>query len=128
MRSTRAEPAGGRKPIMNTSHLQEMVIDQLGRVLDFFSRVENKMSFLFALDGGLLTIVALNIQASDFRVWYVVTPAAVAVVLLALSLWALYRCWSPDLVGGGQSLIYFRYIARRDEATFVNEFRDTDAR
>ena len=47
---------------------------QLDRVLSFFPRVDAKGSFLFALDTGLLALLALNLQTEDFRVWFLIIP------------------------------------------------------
>ena len=95
---------------------------QLDRVLSFFPRVEAKASFLFALDTGLLALVALNLQLDDFRVWFLVLPAAVALLIIGASLYFLYRCSFPLLKGGANSLVYFREIAKRTEAKFIDEF------
>jgi hypothetical protein len=50
---------------------------QLDRVLSFFPRVDAKASFLFALDTGLLALLALNLRQDDFRVWFLVVPGYV---------------------------------------------------
>jgi hypothetical protein len=95
---------------------------QLDRVLSFFPRVEAKGSFLFALNTGLLALVALNLQIDDFRVWFLILPAIVVFLLTGVSLYFLYRCSFPWLKGGANSLIYFREIAKRTEAKFIDEF------
>lgn len=109
-------------PGKTASEMRELARAQLDLVLGFFSRAESKMSFLFALDGALLTIIALNLEASDLHVWYLVLSAALSVGLLALSLYHLYLSWSPTLSGGKGSLIYFREIAGRKEAEYIEEF------
>ena len=39
---------------------------QLDRVLGFFPRVESKASALFAVDTGMLALLALNLRMGDF--------------------------------------------------------------
>ena len=95
---------------------------QLDRVLSFFPRVDAKGSFLFALDTGLLALLALNLQPEDFRVWFLIVPAISVLLIVGTSLYFLYRCSFPWLKGGADSLIYFREIAKRTEAKFIDEF------
>lgn len=95
---------------------------QLDRVLSFFPRVDAKGSFLFALDTGLLALLALNLQPEDFRVWFLIVPAISVLLIVGTSLYFLYRCSFPWLKGGADSLIYFREIAKRTEVKFIDEF------
>jgi hypothetical protein len=95
---------------------------QLDRILSFFPRVDAKGSFLFALDTGLLALLALNLQPEDFRVWFLIVPAISVLLIVGTSLYFLYRCSFPWLKGGANSLIYFREIAKRTEAKFIDEF------
>jgi hypothetical protein len=95
---------------------------QLDRILSFFPRVEAKGSFLFALDTGLLALVALNLHLDDFRVWFLVLPAVAVLLITGASLYFLYRCSFPWLKGGANSLIYFREIAKRTETKFIDEY------
>lgn len=106
---------------MDHKAAHELANKQLDRVLGFFPRVETKVSFLFAMNSGLLVILALNIQIADFYRWYLIIPAIAAVLLSAASLYFIYRCMFPDLKGGANSLIYFREIAKKTEADFIAE-------
>ena len=106
---------------MDDKAAQELANKQLDRVLGFFPRVETKVSFLFAMNSGLLAILALNLQIADFYRWYLIIPAIAAVLLLAASLYFVYRCTFPQLKGGANSLIYFREIAKKTEAGFITE-------
>jgi hypothetical protein len=94
----------------------------LNLVLGFFPRADAKASFLFALDSGLLGFLAINVRPEDFRTWFLILPGATAVLTIAAGLWFVFHCSFPALRGGTDSLIYFREIARRTEATFVHEF------
>jgi hypothetical protein len=110
------------QPANTISEKRELVAEQLDRVLGFFSRAESKMSFLFALNSALLVIIALNLEAADFYVWYLALCAISSVSFLTLSLHQLYLSWSPSLSGGEDSLIYFRAIAGRKEAEYIAKF------
>jgi hypothetical protein len=95
---------------------------QLDRTMGFFARVDARGSFLFALDTGLLALLALNVRPADLYIWFLVAPAAVAIAAIAISLIYIYRSAYPVLKGGANSLIYFREIAQRTEARFIDEF------
>jgi hypothetical protein len=97
----------------------EIASQQLDRVLGFFARVEGKASFVFAIDSALLGLIAINLQRDDLTNWVVMTPAAICVVLLCVSLFYIYRCSFPYLAGGQRSLIYFREIASLREVEFI---------
>lgn len=94
----------------------------LNLVLGFFPRVDTKASFLFALDSALLGFLAINVRPEDFRTWFLVLPGAAAVLVIAAGLWFVFHCSFPVLKGGAESVIYFREIARRTEASFIHEF------
>jgi hypothetical protein len=83
--------------------------------------VETKVSFLLAMNFGLLAILALNLQIVDFFLWYLIIPAVSAVMLTAASVYFIYRSTFPQLKGGENSLIYFREIAKKTEAGFIAE-------
>lgn len=99
----------------------DVATDQLDRVLGFFDRVEAKASTIFAVDTGLLALMALNTRPADLPVWYVTGPALVALALILASIYSVYRSSFPALNGGGGSLVYFREIAKRTEARFIEE-------
>jgi hypothetical protein len=110
------------KQIMTPEQQIETASTQLDRVLGFFARVDSKASFLFAFNATLLGVEAVNFQVSDIHVWYLVVPAALTVLLIVASVYFLYVCAFPHLKGGSQSLVYFREIAGRTEANFIDEF------
>lgn len=101
---------------------KEAAKSQLDLVLSFFPRVDAKGNFLFALDTGLLALLAVNFRQDDFRVWFLAAPAICALLVVGTSLYFVYRSTFPALKGGANSLIYFREIARRTEARFIDEF------
>jgi hypothetical protein len=111
---------------MNPKGTQEFASKQLDRILGFFPRVEAKASFLFAMNAGLLTLLAINLRLEDFQVWFVVLPAVVALLLIVASLYFVYQCSFPHLKGGADSLIYFREIAKKTEANFIKDFLAQD--
>lgn len=111
---------------MEPKDARETGAKQLDRVLSFFARVEAKASFLFAIDTGLLALIAVNLRMTDFGLWLVMLPALIAVLLVIGSLWFIYQCHFPKLDGGGGSLIYFVEIAKRTEARFITECEGLD--
>jgi hypothetical protein len=53
--------------------------------------------------------------------WPLLIPFA-ACCLIFISIWHLYKIAFPVLKGGKSSLVYFREIAARTEAKFIEEF------
>lgn len=96
--------------------------DQLDRILSFFPRVDGKVSWLFAMNAALLGIGSLNLHPSDLPIWFITLPAVATVLLVSISMFFLYRCSFPHLDGGSDSLVYFREIAARTEATYISKF------
>lgn len=107
---------------MNDKERLNVASEQLNRVLGFFGRVESKASALFAINSALLAILCLNLSRNDIHIWYLAASAILAVCLILISHYFLYRCAFPSLKGGNNSLIYFREIANRTEAKFIDEF------
>ena len=107
---------------------KETAEKQLDRIMGFFPRVDAKGSFLFALNTGMLAFLFLNLRPTDLNAWFLALPAGVAIVTLAASLINLYRSAYPSLKGGAELLIYFREIAKRTEAKYIDAFtKQTDA-
>lgn len=100
--------------------------DQLTRTLGFFPRVDAKASGLFAVNTAILTVGILNVKLPDLAIWYVGTPAAIALVTLVASYVFLYRCNFPDLTGGNSSLLYFAEIQKRTEPVYISEYLAAD--
>lgn len=95
--------------------------NQLDRVLAFFPRVDSKASIVLGVDVGMLAILAANappLRAFDWRVLWAVVPVG----LIMVSIWHLYYGAFPRLEGERRSLTYFRSIAERTEASFIEEF------
>ena len=107
---------------MEHKTLLESSSDQLARVLGFFPRVDAKASVLLAVDTGMLGFLASKIPPIRTLTWWEVAIPSAAALLLAVSLWYLYKGAFPKLKGGGMSLVYFREIARRTEPKFIDEF------
>lgn len=107
---------------MDNKELVENAQSQLDRILGFFPRVDGKGSVLLAVNTGMLGFLAAQVLPFHSLTWWQITVPAISVVLLGTSLWFLYRGAFPTLDGGHQSLVYFREIAARTEAKFVDEF------
>jgi hypothetical protein len=80
---------------MKPEHLYSASKDQLNLVLSFFSRVESKLSVVFAIDTSMLALLVTNSRPlKTFSL-----PAGIAcgltVVLIATSIIFLYRACSP---------------------------------
>lgn len=122
MKPVRAhEEPGGENNLAHKDERKE-ARDQLALVLSFFPRVDAKASALLAINTGMLAVLASDapplINMSVFS--YVL--AGITGIMIAGSLWFLYRVAFPALGGGHQSLIYFREIARRTESNFIDAF------
>jgi len=104
-----------------------LAASQLDRTLSFFPRVDGKVSWLFAINTGMLGLSSLNIKPEDLRLWYVGVPATITAITIGVSMFFLYRCSFPHLEGGKASLFYFREIARRTESNYIQEFASASA-
>ena len=100
--------------------------EQLNLVLGFFSRVDAKSSVVLAINTGMLAVLASNAPPLHQMSILSGVAAIVTVLIIAGSLWFLYRIAFPSLSGGQHSLIYFREIANRTEARFIDEFIEQD--
>jgi hypothetical protein len=96
--------------------------DQLNLVLSFFSRVDAKFSTILAIDTGMLAAVGASFPSADQFKWWLAIAPAITVVLLCLSYFHLYRGGFPNVDGGHDSFIYFRSIAKRTEAKFIQGY------
>lgn len=104
----------------------EFVEKQLDRVLNFFPRVDSKVTGLFAVASAELAVLLLNLQFGDFDRWYVAISVSATCLLLCLAFVWLYRCSFPHLEGGKGSLIYFQEIAVRTESDYLREVLAAD--
>lgn len=96
--------------------------DQLTLVLSFFPRVDTKLSVVLGLDLALLAVAASRLPALEQLTILEWVAASIFTLLVGLSLWRLYEGSFPQLEGGHDSLVYFREIAKRTEARFVDQF------
>ncbi len=111
---------------MDTKEQIAAASSQLDRVLGFFPRADSKISALFALNVGMLTVLVLNFSAKDVDAWHLMLLGGLVVVGLGASLVLLYTASFPQLAGGEQSLVYFREIAKRTESNFIEETKQCD--
>ena len=107
---------------MNSQSRLEIAQGSLDRTLEFFSRVDAKASFILALNTGMLALLALNFDYNDILIWSFTGPFILAVLGLSSSLFNIYHCQFPQLKGGSGSKFYFKEIASRTEAQFIDEF------
>lgn len=96
--------------------------DQLDLVLGFFARVETKLSVVLGINLGMLGLLAAKAPPLNKINLACGLVTAVFLAFSALSLYQLYRASSPSLNGGERSNIYFREIAGRREAEFVEAY------
>src|SRR5271155_3587899 len=106
---------------MEDDSLFELAPKQMDRVLSFFSRVEAKASFVFAINSALLGTLAVHVERSDFVDWHRYVSLFLAGVGIAISYYYVYRCSFPNLSGGHQSLVYFKEIGRLREQTISRD-------
>ena len=106
--------------------LPSVAKDELNLVLSFFSRVDAKASVVLAVDTAMAGYLAGRLPSlKTMPYWQPLIPL-VAFVLIGISIWSLYKGAFPNLVGGNLSLVYFREIAKRTEAKFIDEFLAQD--
>ena len=97
-------------------------------VLGFFARVDTKASAVLAINTGMLAVLASNASPVINMSLLSGVLAGITAAMVGGSLWFLYRVAFPVLHVGHKSLIYFREIAKRTEAVFIEEFlRQDDA-
>jgi hypothetical protein len=107
---------------MKQEQLPALAKDQLSLVLSFFSRVDAKASVVLAVDTAMGGYLAGRLPSPrPAQPWLMLIPL-LAFVLIGISFWHLYKGAFPNLVGGNLSLVYFREIAKRTEAKFIDEF------
>jgi hypothetical protein len=85
-----------------------------------------KASAILAVDTAMLAVLATNASPVANMTVLSYFLAGVTALLIAASLRFLYRVAFPALSGGHQSLIYFREIAKRPEASFIDDFLGQD--
>jgi len=95
---------------------------ELDRTLTFFPRVDAKVTALFAINAGMIGVLAVNVKTSHLSNWVASVPAAIALLGIVSSTVSLYRSSFPNLKGGGGSLVFFGEIAKRTEGAYMAEF------
>jgi hypothetical protein len=109
---------------MKTESQYNAARDQLSLVLSFFSRVESKLSFLFAVDTGMLAVLVADAPRIKDLSWSMIVAAGLTLLLVGGSIVFLYRGAFPNLKGGEGSLVYFREVASRTEHRFIEDFKN----
>ena len=71
--------------------------DQLNLVLGFFSRVDAKASVVLAINTGMLAVLASNAPPLHKMSILAGVAAVITVLIIATSLWFLYRMAFPLL-------------------------------
>lgn len=107
---------------MEENKIIDLAEKEYSKVLDFFSRVDSRISVLLSINIGMLALLAANTPPIKSLTWEMVF-VAIPVLLLGASLVCVYLALFPRLAGGQQSLIYFREIARKTESKFIEEFK-----
>jgi hypothetical protein len=110
---------------MDTSNRVAAARDQLNRTLSFFPRVDAKASVVLAVDTSMLALLATRAFPHANMGWAWI-PAVLALICLGASLWNVYKEGFPSLGGGEESLLYFREIAKRTEASYVVAWTQLD--
>ena len=95
--------------------------DQLNRTLGLFPRVDGKASVILAVDTSMLALLTTRASPYVSLRWEWI-PIGLAVFMLAMSLWHVHKEAFPTLAGGERSLLYFREIAKLDEASYLSRW------
>jgi hypothetical protein len=109
---------------MKTELLLAQAKDQLNLVLSFFSRVDAKASVVLAMDTAMAGYLASRLPSPKTVLPWLLLIPLLAFVLIGISVWQLYKGAFPNLTGGKRSLVYFREVADRTEANFIDEFTE----
>lgn len=107
---------------MNDQDAAKAALNELTRVLSFFARVDSKATALFAIGGGMMGVVALNLKIEHLANPWLIVPAILTVCGIVYAMVELYRSSFPNLEGGERSLIYFREIGARTESDYLRDF------
>lgn len=91
---------------------------QLELVLNFFSRVDTKLSVVLGINLGMLAMLATRLPRADGITLLVSVLGFVFIAPLAASFWHIWNGYFPDLRGGTNSLIYFQSISKMTETEF----------
>lgn len=94
---------------------------QLDRIQSFIPRIDSRVSAIFAITSGQLAIAILNVGINDLKAWWIAIPCVTYVVMALSSIYNLYRCIHPNLLGGQNSLLYFGEIAKLREAEYIEK-------
>jgi hypothetical protein len=96
--------------------------DQLALILSFFPRVDAKLSTLLAIDTAMLAALSSGVPPiAKVSAWMAIAPILTTGLLTASYVY-LYRGGFPDVKGGHESLVYFKEIAKRTEANFIENY------
>ena len=121
-----------RKPLQTSAMTAREAIEtageQLDRVLANFARVDAKVSSLFAVNAGMLAVLALNVKPPDLKFTQLAVLGALCVCCICGSLWFLYRASHPILKRTSTTLLFFQDIARTPEDDYVAQMRRCDDR
>ena len=117
-----AAPNGSAGAKMEQEKLLSSSENLLALVLGFFPRADAKNSVVLAVDTAMVGYLAAHIPPlNSLTPWECVGPV-LTFVLQGISIWHLYKGAFPTLEGGGGSFVYFREIAKKTEAKFIDEF------
>lgn len=105
----------------------EVLERQLDRIQSFIPRIDSRVSAIFAITSGQLAIAILNVGIDDLKAWWVVLPCVAYIAMALYSIYNLYRCIHPNLLGGQNSLIYFGEIAKLREAEYIEKLTSCSA-
>lgn len=89
----------------------------------FFPRIDAKVSALFAISSAEIAVAVLNVSPDDLKLWYVTVPLVAFLIVIATTVFNLYRCAYPHLEGGQRSLFYFAEIAKCQQADFIRDHK-----
>jgi Pycsar effector protein len=111
---------------MKPQPLSSAAKDQLNLVLSFFSRADAKASVVLAIDTAMAGYLAGRTPPLQTMPSWELPIPILTFALIGASIYKLYKGAFPNLTGGNLSLVYFREIAKRTEANFIEEFLAQD--
>lgn len=109
-----------------TTGLFDAAERNLVQVHSFFTRIDARVSAIFAITSGQIAVVTLNITFENILSSAVFVFLVLYLICAFGALFNLYWCTYPDLIGGEKSLIFFGEIAKQAEVEFVKDYMEAD--
>lgn len=114
-------------PLLDGENRIAAARDQLNLILGFFARVDTKLSVVLGVDLGMLGLLSTKAPEMQYITSDAWSAATLFLIAVGMSLTHLYQGSFPNVRGGEDSLVYFREIAKLEEAKYLDAFSTISA-